>query len=243
MEELTERQRNLLRAIVEKYIDTAEPVGSETIEKGFTLGVSPATIRNDMVRLTKLGFLKQPHTSAGRVPTSVALKLYINQLMNEKELPVKDEVYLKEQLWDYRYEFDKLIRQATRALAEQTRALALATTTEGQVYSSGMANILDMPEFYDIDLTKTVLSLLDRVEVLQQLFAQAAGEEDIHILLGDELDFDYLEPCGFVFSRFDAGKDHRGVIGVIGPCRLQYPTIIPTVRYLGNLLNQISKTW
>ena len=243
MEELTERQRNLLRAIVEKYIDTAEAVGSETIEKGFTLGVSPATIRNDMVKLTKLGFLKQPHTSAGRLPTSAALKFYINQLMNEKELPVKDEVYLKEQLWDYRYEFDKLIRQATRALAEQTRALALATTTEGQVYSSGMANILDMPEFYDIDLTKTVLSLLDRAEVLQQLFAQAAGEEDIHILLGDELDFDYLEPCGFVFSRFDAGKDHQGVIGVIGPCRLQYPTIIPTVRYLGNLLNQISKTW
>jgi heat-inducible transcriptional repressor len=243
MNELNDRQLALLRVIVEKYIDSAEPVGTETIEKDSNLGVSPATIRNEMVRLTKMGFLKQPHTSAGRIPTSSAIKLYIDQLMDEKNLPVKDEVYLKEQLWDYRHEFDKLIRQATRALAEQTKALALATTSQGQVFSSGMANILDIPEFYDIDLTKTVLSLIDHEEMLEKVFARATDEHDIYILLGDEIGFDYLEPCGFVFARFDAGNQHRGVIGVIGPNRLQYTSVIPAVRYLGNLLNEVSKNW
>jgi len=243
MSDLTQRQKDLLESVIEKYIETAEPVGSETVEKEAGLGVSPATIRNEMVKLTSLGYLKQSHTSAGRTPTSIAMKFYISELMKEKELPVKDEAALKEQLWDFRYEFDTLLRQATRALANQTRALALATTNEGSVFSSGMANILDMPEFYDIDLTKSVLSMIDSFEMLNQLFSHAVGDDQIHVLLGDEVGYDYLEPCGFVFTQYDAGPKHQGVIGVIGPNRLPYPSVIPAVKYVGNLINQISRSW
>lgn len=243
MADLSQRQKDLLRAIIEKYVETAEPIGSEVIEKEAGLGVSPATIRNEMVKLTKAGYLKQTHTSAGRTPTSIAIKFYISELMREKELSVKDETFLKEQLWDYRYEFDHLLRQATKALANQTRSLALATTKQGSIYSSGMANILDIPEFYDIDLTKTVLSMLDSFEMLDQLFSRAMGEEPIHVLLGDEVGFEYLEPCGFVFTQYDAGPKHQGTIGIIGPNRLHYPTVIPAVRYIGNLINQISRSW
>jgi len=163
--------------------------------------------------------------------------------MKEKELPVKDEAALKEQLWDFRYEFDTLLRQATRALANQTRSLALATTNEGSVFSSGMANILDMPEFYDIDLTRAVLSMLDSFEMLDKLFSHAVGDDPIHVLLGDEVGYDYLEPCGFVFTKYDAGPKHQGVIGIIGPNRLPYPSVIPAVKYVGNLINQISRSW
>lgn len=244
MPEMTERQRTLLKAIVEKYIETAEPVGSETIEKESSLGVSPATIRNEMVKLTSLGYLKQPHTSAGRIPTSLALKFYVAELMKAKELSVKDEVAIKESLWDYRYEFDKLLRQATRALADQTSSMALATTQEGDIYASGLANILDMPEFYDIDLTKSVLLLPDRFDLIKEIFFErAVGEGPINILLGDELGYEYLSPCGFVFTRFSAGSRHQGVIGVVGPSRLNYPVIIPAVQYIGNLINEISASW
>lgn len=79
MGELTERQKRLLKAIVEKYIDTGIPVGSEVMEKEAGLGVSPATIRNEMVRLTKAGFLTQSHTSSGRIPTSVGIKFYVSE--------------------------------------------------------------------------------------------------------------------------------------------------------------------
>jgi len=244
MPDLTERQKELLKAIIEKYIETAEPVGSETIEKETALGVSPATIRNEMVKLTSLGYLKQPHTSAGRIPTSVAFKFYVAELMKAKELSVKDEVAIKESLWDYRYEFDKLLRQATYALANQTRSMALATTQEGDIYSSGLANILDMPEFYDIDLTKSVLLLPDRFDLIKEIFFErACGEEPINILLGDELDYEYLSPCGFVFTRFLAGRRHQGVIGVVGPSRLNYPVVIPAVRYIGDLINEVAASW
>src|SRR3990167_5441274 len=98
MPELSERQKNLLKIIIDEYIESAEPVGSEAIVEKHSLGVSPATVRNEMVALTNSGYLKQPHTSAGRIPTSVGLKFYVDQLMEERTLSLKDEVAIKEEL-------------------------------------------------------------------------------------------------------------------------------------------------
>ena len=238
--DLTERQKNLLRSIIEKYIETAEPIGSETIEKESSLGVSPATIRNEMVRLTALGYLKQPHTSAGRVPTSTGMKFYVDQLMEEKALSLKDEVAIKEELTEGNEPFTKLLRHTARVLADQTRSLAIATDEEGDIYSAGMANILDMPEFYDIDITKTVLSMIEKFEMLQQIIGQMRAEDQLRILFGDELGIPYLEPCGFVVIRYQV-PNHQGILGVIGPSRLNYQIVIPTIRYFSQLLSQISR--
>ena len=78
---LSARQIKILKHIIDEYIETAEPVGSLALEKKYNLGVSPATIRNEMAYLVDLGYLKQPHTSAGRIPSSSAIKLYINEMM------------------------------------------------------------------------------------------------------------------------------------------------------------------
>jgi transcriptional regulator of heat shock response len=242
MPDLSERQAQILKAIVEKYIETAESVGSETIEKGSSLGISPATIRNEMSTLTELGYLHQPHTSSGRQPTSMGLKFYINELMEEKQLSVAEEVAAKERIWDYRYEFDRLMREATRALAEKTRLIAIVGVDGGDVYSAGYANILEMPEFYDIDVTRGVLELLEQAKRLQNLFEKSFGEAQIHILLGDELHYEHLEPCGIIYTHFKAGSK-SGVMGVIGSCRFHYPTVIPTLRYFGNLVSDVTKNW
>jgi heat-inducible transcriptional repressor len=81
MHDLTARQVEILKSLIEEYIETAEPVGSETLEKKHNLSASPATIRNEMVRLTDLGYLKKPHVSAGRIPTPAGMKFYVKQLM------------------------------------------------------------------------------------------------------------------------------------------------------------------
>ncbi|MBM3283236.1 hypothetical protein FJY90_03190, partial [Candidatus Gottesmanbacteria bacterium] len=164
MQELTERQLQILKAIVEEYIDTAEAVGSETLDKKYNLGVSPATIRNETAKLTNLGYLKQPHTSAGRVPTPRALRLYINKLMKADDLSVAEEVGVKQKIWDYRKEMDRLLKESTRTLASYTKAMSLAATDEGDIYTSGVGNILEMPEFYDIDTTKYLLDTLDEYD-------------------------------------------------------------------------------
>lgn len=241
MTELTDRQTRILKAIIEEYMETATPVGSENLEKKYELGISPATIRNEMIKLTQAGYLKQPHASAGRVPTKEAFKFYIANLMEEKKLSVADEVAAREKVWDVRFDFDKLMHEATKALAERTRSLAVAATNEGDVYHAGYANILTMPEFYDIDLTRTVLGMLDETKSLLELFARTFGEGPIHFLFGDELGFEFLEPCGMVFTRFEAGPKRSGSIGVIGPARINYSIIIPTVRYFGGLIEELAR--
>lgn len=241
MEELTDRQIKILKTVIEEYMEMAEPVGSQKIEKKYELGVSPATIRNEMGKLTETGFLKQPHTSAGRIPTKKAFKFYVDQLMEEKKLSVAEEVKAKEKIWDSRFSFDQLIRQATRALAEKSQALAVAITGEGDVYHAGYANLLSIPEFYDIDVTKTVFSMLDETQSLLSLFEKSYGEGPIHFLFGDELGYEFLEPCGMIFTHFNAGGEKKGSLGVIGPCRFDYPRIIPLVRHFGSLVEELAR--
>ncbi len=243
MAELTDRRKELLKIIIDEYIETAEAVGSENIVEKHNLGVSPATVRNEMVALTTSGYLKQPHTSAGRVPTPMGLKFYVDNLMKENTLPVKDEVTIKESLWEQRFQFHRLLRQAARELSTQTGSLAIAYSEDGDVFFSGASNILDMPEFYDIDLTKAVLQMIDKQDALEGMFAKAVGDQSVHILLGEELGSGYFEYCGMVYAPFGSGKKNAGVIAVVGPTRMRFNRVIPTVRYFGDLLTEMTRNW
>lgn len=242
MLELTRRQKEILSAIIEKYIETAFPVGSEVLERDFNLGVSPATIRNEMVRLTELGYIQKPHTSAGRIPTPMGLKFYIRDLMHEKELSVKDEVLVKEHLWENRFHYHKLLRIVSKELSLRTKTLSMVTDNEGDLFAAGAAYILDMPEFYDIDLTKEVLGLMDELETVHTMFSRNQIE-DVGILFGEELGNSILAPCGFVFTQYSAGNGKSGYLGVVGPMRLNYASVIPTLRYFSHILSEVSGSY
>lgn len=244
MHDLTQRQIDILKNLIEEYINTAEPVGSETLEKKHNLSASPATIRNEMVHLTELGYLKKAHTSSGRTPTPSGMKFYVKQLMKEKELSVAEEVAVKEKLWDYREQFQKFMKELTRALADKTGTLAISSTNDGEIYCSGYAKILDMPEFYDIDITKTLLSTIDEFDYFNNIFSSFVDdEEDVHVLLGEDLGPRLPASYGFVFRRYQTPMHMIGEIGVLGPVRLNYDHIVPTVRYFGNLIEEIAKGW
>ena len=244
MDKLTERQNQILKALVEEYIETAQPVGSETLDKKYNLGVSPATIRNEMVKLTSTGFLIQPHTSSGRSPSSKGLRYYVENLMTTKKLSVTEEVAVKEKVWNHRYQLDKFLREATKALAQKTSSLALSATDQGDFFFAGTANILDMPEFFDIDLTKNLLLTLDEFDFWNKLFFESPSSEEVfHIILGSEMDESLLKPCGFVFSSFKIPSKGKGAIGIVGPSRLSYPSVVPTVKYFGDLISEIALLW
>lgn len=245
MHDLTQRQIEILKSLIEEYIETAEPVGSDTLEKKHSLSASPATIRNEMVRLTEYGYLKKAHVSSGRVPTPVAMKFYVKQLMKEKELSVAEEVAVKERVWDSRGKERDFLKEVTRSLADKTGVVAIASTDDGEYFISGYANILDLPEFYDIDLTKTLLSAIDDFETFRPLFETEDGDEDeIHVLVGEELGPRLSGgPYGFVFKRYVTPSKSGGEIGVIGPARLNYTYVVPVVRYYGNLIQEVAKGW
>lgn len=244
MHDLTQRQIEILKSLIEEYIETAEPVGSETLEKKHSLSASPATIRNEMVRLTNYGYLKKTHISSGRVPTPAAMKFYVKQLMKEKELSVAEEVAVKEKVWDVRGKEREFLKEMTRSLAEKTGALAIVSTNGGEYFISGYANILDMPEFFDIDITKNLLSAVDdEDECFKALFDAVGDEEEIHILLGEDLGPRLAGPYGFVFTKYLTEENTGGEIGVIGPTRLNYTHVVPAVRYYGSLIKEIARGW
>jgi heat-inducible transcriptional repressor len=192
-----------------------------------------------MAYLVDLGYLKQPHTSAGRVPTPAAIKLYINELMKERSLTVAEEVSAKEKIYDKRHDLGEVLRSATYELAKRTGSIGVAVTDELKSYHSGYAYILDLPEFYDIDVTRTVLSMLDEVQMMMDIFRRAHGDREIHVLVGDDLGNEFLEPVGCVFMDFQTTR-HRGTIGVIGSSRLDYPYVVPLVRHFGHLIQELT---
>ncbi len=239
MHDLTPRQIEILKLIIKEYIDTAEPVGSETLEKKYDVGVSPATIRNEMAEMVKLGYLSKEHTSAGRVPSSKALKFYVNELMKEKELSVAEEVEVKEKVWDLRKAEDRFLREITKRLADKTGTLAVTTTDDGDIFYAGYSRVLEMPEFYDIDITKNFLNILDNYTYLEAVNNRI--ENGFGVFIGEDLEDEVLRPYSFVFSRFHTKGDHNGSVGIIGPCRLKYEAIVPIVKYFGNLVDEVAE--
>lgn len=126
--DLNERKLRILQAIIGDFIRTGEPVGSRTLSKKFELGVSPATIRNEMSDLEDMGFLTHPHTSAGRVPSDKAYRLYVNDMMTKKELTSEEKQVITEKLHSDITEFEKTIKHAASLLSEITNLTSFAMT-------------------------------------------------------------------------------------------------------------------
>ena len=128
---LTERKKKILQAVVESYIQTAEPVGSKTLQEQLDLDVSSATIRNELADLTELGYLEQPHTSAGRVPSPKGYRLYVNELMEQQRLSMEETRQINEALHLKMQELDKVIDQAGRVVSQLTNYPAFALGGRG----------------------------------------------------------------------------------------------------------------
>lgn len=241
-ENITPRQVEILKTIIAEYTQTGNPVGSEILDKKYNLGVSPATVRNEMVTLAKKGYLQKQHFSAGRIPTAKAFRFYIQNLMEEKELSTAEEVSYKADVWDHRDETNKLLQQAARILAKRTRLLAIATTNEGDIHYFGVPNILSHKEFTDYDLTCRFLKNLDTDSFFSRILDEfRKAEEDILFMLGDEESQDELsQTYAAVYGEFE-GSRVRGAIGVLGPKRMHYEVVVPNVRYFTHLIEEILK--
>jgi len=182
------------------------------------------------------------HTSSGRVPTAMAYRLFLDQLMEEEELPVLQEVAMKQRLWPNRFEFDRLLRQAIVSLAENVGEMAIGTSDGGYITHSGTVNILDHKEFWDIDVARTALNILDRTELLEEIFNRAPFGNDVKTIIGTEIGIENMESCAFVYTKYSTGNK-SGFVSVFGPSRLKYETVIPAVRYTKNLIEELGESW
>ena len=319
--ELTERKRQILKVVVEDHIRTAEPVGSKTIAAEMPGKVSSATIRNELADLTEMGYLEQPHTSAGRIPSPRGYRFYVNELMESQALSEDERVRIDESLQLRGGEMDRMMTQAGKALSSivnyptymattrkrrltvrrfdllgvdggnciavvmmsndrvksQLLQLQLDVTAEQlpilvnllnthfvnisvsemsqklmsvaeqippqlflllsqavnyaaelleeadkrEIVTAGASQLLKIPEFRDADKAHDLMSFLaDSKESLPVL-----DDGPMKILIGPENVDEALKDTSVIIASYDIGDDMRGLIGVVGPTRMDYATV------------------
>lgn len=336
--EMTERKQKILKAIVDLYIRTAEPVGSKTIAAMPDMDFSSATIRNEMAELTNLGFLEQPHTSAGRIPSPAGYRFYIDRLMQDYRLSVDETQSINQAMELRMQEFDramskvgKLVSQLTNLPAyamtahtesvkvrrfevlpagEHSFILVVMTTDEtvknkliklplqtsetdlkllsavlnaslteipaeqftpelidrvtrsagaasglvpiavdfavhvlencrrAEVYLTGQNRLLGQPEYQDLTRAQEVLSALDE-DTISNLPAKLDPNSPMQILVGPENVAQELKNTSVVVTRFDIGEGMQGMIGVVGPQRMDYAQITARLSYFAEGLGRM----
>lgn len=331
--QLSERQKRILAAIVGDYLSTAEPVGSRTICERYGIDASPATIRNDMAHLEELGFLEQPHTSAGRVPSDTGYRYYVDLILEETPLPQEQARFIERVLGAKMREVESLLKVAVGILAE-TSSLAsivlgpqfvpaslarveVADAGDGRVvlillsdagfvetqpvdlpaivdadslrrmtdlingllqgqtweqlsrsgvlrslknelpgcermldeaieflragleplaservYISGVAHLLDLPEFQDPGRTKAVLNLLDREAALSGFLMERLGQGGVSVSIGRENRLAAMADCSLVCAPYRGADRALGGVAVLGPKRMDYGRVLSLVDFV-----------
>ena len=232
---MTDRQRQILNAIVEQYAEVASPVGSNLLAKVFA--VSSATIRAEMAALEELGYIMQPHTSAGRIPTDKGYRFYVNALneadtAEQRSLPERRAEKALVSRVTHGGVPERTVRNAVDTLVELTHNLGLATIGN-QLYMSGLSNLFGQPEFINSIQVRQVAQLLDNLE---PWLREAALNEPLSVYIGAENPIGRSAGCSLIVSRFRGPWSDRSYIGVLGPTRQSYRDVMQLVRRAGEEL-------
>ena len=228
---MTDRQNQLLAAIVEQYAEVAAPVGSLALARAFN--VSPATLRAEMARLEEMGYIYQPHTSAGRVPTDKGYRMYVNEIAQKQlEEPADRNLLVMDRRVEHAGRPDQAIKSAVDSLVEMTHNLGLATIGN-TFYMSGIANLFGQPEFAGGNTVQEVAHLIDNLE---PWLYEAAPNKPLSVYIGRENPVGKSSGCTLIISRFRSPYSDRSYIGVLGPTRQSYANVMRLVSHAGRVL-------
>lgn len=228
------RQAQILKLIIDEYIRTAEPVSSKQLCDRFNLQCSSATVRNDMAVLEELGFIAQPHTSAGRVPTEKAYRFYIQQGKEQKaRKSVRINITVRRAPRVPTPE--ERLAQVGHAVVQASGEAVMLATSRPWSTTLGLANLLRKPEFRS---ESAILSLAESLERFDAAFKDllSSASDDVTVLLGEE------NPLGdelaSVVVKSELGDGVEGVLGIVGPLRMDYNRNIALIRQAKKVLEQ-----
>ncbi len=332
---LNDRKKKILQLIIEDYISTAEPVGSRTIARKYDLGISPATIRNEMSDLELLGYLEQPHTSAGRVPSAQAYRFYVDSLIEPGSLTDNDMALINSWYTERRRNIDDIFQSTAKILSRMTQNVSMVLAnkdtgavfryikflpldsshailcivtddgnvdncvveiplgmrteemdylagrisrvlegkelseisdellsalhmdvaedkvlftsflqaikrmsrkqSEQRVFLGGTKQLLNQPEFRDVERVKSLLGILEEEKVVRDLLV--AGEDSgLKITIGTENKFTGIQDCSMVQATYRLNGKIVGTMAVLGPTRMEYGKVITVMDYLHKYL-------
>lgn len=219
-----DRKKKVLSAIIKHFIETAEPVGSNTILISYQFHVSPATIRNDMMSLEKSGYIFQPHTSAGRIPTDKGYRLFVDEIADYKKartealkaLTIIREKYKAEKVRERLYDTVNL-------LARASNAVSFATTPDNpRTFFLGMSNVLRQPEFASDNIRASeVIEVLEHSDNFVKTLAGLEITNKVRTFIGEENILQQIQSCSIIVTRYEQ-DGFMGYLGILGPKRMNY---------------------
>ncbi len=335
---LDDRKKVILQAVVEDYISTAEPVGSRSISKKSDLNLSAATIRNEMGDLEEMGLLIQPHTSAGRVPSTLGYRLYVDNLMQKYEMTANEIEKLQDAVELKMKELDKivgavaaafsnitglpvigvlptsetgLVKNIKAVLVDNYTVMVIISDKSGiiknkllrlkseisedfvaglnqilnenlsgltlseinlsnvmnvhsavggnveiltsvlelvheavseidtkQIFVEGLSNIFSFPEYNNIEKVKAIFSAMENKENLTQLISAMPKDGEMKVMIGDEVPVEALRENSVILAPYKVSEKLFGVIGVVGPARMDYSKVMSALEYFANQLSE-----
>ena len=248
MKTLDARKQKILGAVVNDYLQSAEPVSSDKIYKKYMRDISPATIRNEMAELEEDGFLQHPHTSSGRVPSDLGYRYFVNQLMKLRCLTHKEIQFIEKEYKNAGKNVEELLHTTLKIASTLSHLLAVITAPKMpfKVISSGMTNIIKQPEFNDTEHIKNILSVIEHEDLIEHIMDESAKDDDVTIRIGSEIKHKKIKDCSIIISKYDLFGESVGTISIIGPTRMTYSKITSVVdtvsRTLKNMFSEGMKS-
>ena len=241
----SQRRLEILRAIVDEYVATQEPVGSKYIADKTSLGLSPATIRNEMAVLEDEGLITHPHTSAGRIPTDLGYRVFVDKLATVKPLSGPERRAI-ETFLDEANNLEQLMKRSAKLLADLTTQVAVIThpmigesSSSGKMTISGTANLARSGEDLGTSLSP-ILEALEEQVVLLRLMGDA--NENVQVRIGGEQSETNLRQTSLVTVGYGADNSPIGALGVLGPTRMDYAgsmaAVTAVARYVGRYISE-----
>ncbi|PIR03862.1 MAG: hypothetical protein COV59_04315 [Candidatus Magasanikbacteria bacterium CG11_big_fil_rev_8_21_14_0_20_39_34] len=227
---MTERQEAILMFVIESYINTVEPIGSSFLSENSDFDVSGATIRNELRALEEMGYLTHPHTSAGRIPTELGYKYYVEHLDLGEEI-TKDTHNLFDTSLVVSQEPKEKIKAFAKFSAEFAGNAVIVSFGKNSLYYTGISNLFSQPEFQNYAYTLNVSSVFDECESrIPEVYEQIAKNE-IKVFIGSENPFG--GECSSIVTRF--GNEHLFIL--LGPMRMRYKNNIKLISKIHDLMH------
>lgn len=234
---LSDRRQRVLAALIEEYVARALPVGSRTLTERYRFGVSPATIRNELSALEEEGYISQPHTSAGRIPTDFGYRTFVDDLIESGQVNGDPEgAEAIGRLRETAAELDELLERTSKALSQFTDCLSVVTPP-GYAHPSraGIMSLMRQPEFAYTEQLLPVMQVLEDDTILLHVLDSAASTDGPQARIGSENESEQLAGVSVVACRYGVGPD-GGIVAVIGPTRMDYTRALAAVRIASKTL-------
>jgi transcriptional regulator of heat shock response len=239
--DITERQKAILMAIIKEFMQEASEVGSLALLEKYDLGVSSATVRNEMVKLMGLGLLEKSHISSGRLPTDQALRLYVTKYLDRNGLNPLVTVEIRQGIFRDRFSKDDVIRAILEILSKETESLVYIILDE-DIRAYGYANLLRYEEFRDIKALETVVNIVEDSTFLLNL-AEKYSSSGVSLLIGEESGIENLENCALAFTKIPFWDREKAYVGVIGSKRMEYSKVLAALNEVKGALKNSMTGW